>query len=57
MAQASANLLIRFHPVRGLSHFSILAPVNELIAAKILRDEGPATNLAFSAEELGKLGK
>jgi acetyl esterase/lipase len=57
MARASANPLIRFHPVKGLTHFSILAPVNELIAAKILHDEGSATNLAFSAEELGKLGK
>jgi pimeloyl-ACP methyl ester carboxylesterase len=57
MAQASANPLIRFHPVKGLSHFSILAPANALIAAKILRDQGPTTNLTFSVEELGNLGK
>jgi acetyl esterase/lipase len=52
MSQASTNPLIHFLPVKGLSHFSILAPTNELIAAKILRDDGPTTNLAFSEEEL-----
>ena len=43
---------IYFHLARGLNHFSILAPTNEKIAAKILRDDGPTTNLAFTEDEL-----
>jgi acetyl esterase/lipase len=57
MSRASTNSLIRFLPVGGVSHFSILAPTNELIAAKILHDEGSETSIAFSAEELGAIGK
>ena len=57
MSRVSTNPLIRFLPVSGVSHFSILAPANELIAAKILRDEGIETSIAFSAEELGAFGK
>ena len=52
MALASQNPLIRFLPVPGADHFSILAPLNDRIAAKILRDEGKTTNIAFSPEEL-----
>ena len=36
MAKASTNPLIHFFPVGGATHFSVLAPINELIAAKIL---------------------
>jgi dipeptidyl aminopeptidase/acylaminoacyl peptidase len=57
MSRASTNPLIRFLPVSGVSHFSILGPANELIAGKILHDEGLETSIAFSAEELGALGK
>jgi len=57
MSRAPTNPLIRFLPVSGVSHFSILAPTNELIAAKLLHDEGLETNIAFSAEELAALGK
>ena len=56
MARASTNPLIRFLPVKGVNHFSILAPTNELIAAKILRDDGPTTNLAFTENELAGPG-
>ena len=54
---SSTNPLIHFFPVKGVNHFSILAPTNELIATKILRDEGPTTNIAFSEEELSEIGK
>jgi acetyl esterase/lipase len=57
MARASTNPLIRFLPVKGVNHFSILAPANELVAAKILRDDGPTTNIAFSEEELSQVGE
>ncbi len=52
MARASTNPLIHFLPVKGVDHFSILAPTNALIATKLLRDDGPTTNLAFDESEL-----
>ncbi len=54
MKQSSTNPKIHFHPVKGATHFSILAPTTRLLAAKVLRDEGAATNLAFTEEELNK---
>ena len=54
MARASKNPLIGFFAVKGVNHFSILAPTNELIATEILRDHGPTTNLAFSERELSE---
>jgi dienelactone hydrolase len=54
MARASTNPLIHFLVVRGATHFSTLAPTNRLIAAKVLRDDGPTTNLAFNEEELSR---
>jgi acetyl esterase/lipase len=55
MSRSSTNPKLRFHPVKGATHFSILAPVNRLLAAKILRDDGPTTNITLSDEELNKL--
>jgi acetyl esterase/lipase len=52
MARASTNPMVQFVPVKGASHFSILAPSNLLIARKILADTGPTANIAFSEEEL-----
>ena len=57
MAHDSKNPLIRFYPIEGFTHFSILAPTNELIATKILRDDGPTTEIAFSEQELNALGR
>jgi dienelactone hydrolase len=54
MARSSTNPKMHFFLVRGASHFSILAPTNRLIAEKILLDDGPACNLAFTTEELSK---
>ena len=39
------NPQIHFLPVKGVSHFSILALTNERIAAKILRDDGPTSGI------------
>lgn len=47
MRHASANPHLRFIPVDGVDHFGVLAPLNRLIARKILDDAGPASNLAF----------
>jgi acetyl esterase/lipase len=54
MARSTSNPLAHFHPVRGATHFSILAPTTGLVAAKILKDTGPATNIAFTEEELNR---
>ncbi|HTU23588.1 MAG TPA: prolyl oligopeptidase family serine peptidase [Gemmataceae bacterium] len=54
MARSSTNAKAHFLAVQGATHFSILAPTNRLIADRILRDDGPACNLAFASEELSK---
>jgi dienelactone hydrolase len=55
MGRASTNPAVHFLSVRGANHFSILAPVTRLIADKILRDDGPATNISFTEDEVNKL--
>jgi alpha/beta superfamily hydrolase len=55
MARSSDNHNLHFFPIDGADHFSILAPASQLIASKILRDDGAATNIRFSAGELRKL--
>jgi dienelactone hydrolase len=57
MAEHTKNPLLHFHPVPGHNHFSVLAPATRLIAAKVVRDTGPQTNIAFTADEIAKLGK
>lgn len=52
--EASRNPRVKTYPVKGANHFSLLAPVTKLVAGKILRDEGPTTNLTFTEAELGK---
>src|SRR5262249_23403878 len=52
MERTSTNPKMRFHPVKRADHVSVLAPTARLIAGKILRDDGPATSIAFTEEEL-----
>jgi acetyl esterase/lipase len=52
MAGASKNPKIRFLPVQGATHFSVLAPVNKLIATKILADDGPTPAISLSEAEV-----
>jgi hypothetical protein len=54
MSRASTNALVHFHIIRGADHFGTLAPTTRLIAEKILRDDGPATNIAFTDDELSR---
>lgn len=54
MSRSSKNPKLHFLSVRGASHFSILAPTNEQIAAAILHDDGPTTNLTFNESELSQ---
>jgi acetyl esterase/lipase len=50
----SSNPLVHFYAVTGADHFNILDPTNRRIAAGILRDDGPSTNLAFTPGELNQ---
>jgi len=55
MSKSSKNANARFFEVAKTDHFAILAPTNELIAEKILKDVGPTCNLAFADDEIGRL--
>lgn len=57
MSKASTNLNVRYLPVKGANHFNLLAPVNKLIAERILKDTGAKSNLSFTEDELGDLLK
>jgi len=52
MRMESKNPLAHFLEIKGADHFSVLAPTNELIAQKILRDTGAITNISLSESEL-----
>ncbi|BCU78808.1 prolyl oligopeptidase family serine peptidase [Luteolibacter sp. LG18] len=52
LAKASRNPEIRFEPVSGVNHFSILSPVTRLLAKKVIEDSGPATSIKIDAKEL-----
>ena len=54
MARASTNPMVKFLPVRKANHFTVLAPVNRLIATRILADDGPTTNLTFTEDEVNQ---
>jgi len=51
-ATTNPNLLV--FPVDGGTHFTIIAPVTELIAGKILNDQGPQSNIEFTSDELSR---
>jgi hypothetical protein len=51
LQRATDNPLLHFCPVKGATHFSILAPVSRLIAKKIQADDRNS-DLAFSKEEV-----
>jgi acetyl esterase/lipase len=57
MSRTSKNPNVHFLPVRGATHFSLLAPTNRLIAAKIVRDAGPTSNLTFTEDEVNQAVK
>jgi hypothetical protein len=55
MQRNSSNPAIHFYRVRGADHFSILAPMTRLLAARVLRDRGPVTNIEFNEDELANV--
>jgi alpha/beta superfamily hydrolase len=55
MARASNNPKARFIEVKGADHFNILAPVNRMLAQKILADTGEQCNIQIANEDVNKL--
>jgi dienelactone hydrolase len=52
LTQKSKNPLIHCYPVPDKDHFSVLAPLNRMLAQKILHDEGPKTNITITDADL-----
>jgi len=52
MQGVNKNPLAQFFPIEGHNHFSVLDPINRVIASKILADTGEKTNITFTAAEL-----
>jgi acetyl esterase/lipase len=53
LARSAASPAVRCFTVNGKNHFSLLAPLNTLIAAKITRDAAAgATTISFAANEV-----
>jgi dipeptidyl aminopeptidase/acylaminoacyl peptidase len=52
-----SNPLVRFHVIRGGTHFNILQPYTRLVAQKIKSDTGSETSIAFSEGELKFVAK
>ena len=57
MRSESRNSNIEFFTVPRTDHFSVLAPVNALIARKIMADSGTAPRLQIRQDELSNLGR
>ena len=54
MARSSTSVNAHFIQVRGATHFTTLAPINELIAQKILQDTGEPSTLSFTEDEVNQ---
>ena len=52
MQKLSRNPLVHFHPLKGHNHFSGLAPVSKVIAAKIAEDKEPTASISFADPDL-----
>lgn len=52
MAAKSKNPNLHFYPVPKADHFNVLAPMNAVLAQKILKDTGPKCNIALEESEL-----
>lgn len=55
MKRHSKNAQVHFITARGTDHFGILAPTNQLLAQKVLADNGPTPNLSVTEEEVSRL--
>ncbi len=51
MKAGSTNARVSFLVVSGADHFSVLAPLNRLLAQKIVADTGPACAITLTADD------
>jgi pimeloyl-ACP methyl ester carboxylesterase len=49
-----ANVSLRVYPVEGGTHFTIIGPVTNLLAKKLLADTGPRCNITITADEVNQ---
>lgn len=52
MQNQTSNENISFHVVDNADHFSVLAPITEMLAQKILKDTGEKSNITLTDKEL-----
>jgi acetyl esterase/lipase len=52
MQRSSTNPQVHFVTVNGANHFGVLAPANQVIASKILKDTGPSSRFSLSEADL-----
>ena len=57
MKRANTNASVQFFQVAGADHFSILRPLTQFIAQKILADNGGEPNIHFSLDEMNRMMK
>lgn len=57
LRQSGGGPQVKFLAVPGVSHFAVLAPANEIIAQKILKDSGAAAQIALSEEEIAQAAR
>jgi alpha/beta superfamily hydrolase len=55
MKHDSKNPALHFFGIPGANHFSLLRPVNDLIASKIVDDTGPQCDIAITPREVSDL--
>ena len=54
LQQLNENPRVHLYEVYGADHFTILAPLNALIASKLIADTGPQSRISFNAAELAR---
>lgn len=54
MQRKSINPKVQFFIARGTDHFGVLAPVNKILAAKILQDTGSICNITLTEAEVNQ---
>ncbi len=55
LAKIAEHPHLKFYPVTGADHFTVLAPINDYLAKKILQDKGPTSNIQFQPNELNQI--
>ncbi|MGE0326035.1 MAG: alpha/beta hydrolase family protein [Polyangiaceae bacterium] len=57
MQKRTTNPALHFIPVANATHFSVLAPANEVVAKKLMADTGETPNISITSAELDALFK